>query len=167
MRITERSPTGRRLQTIFIPAEPRPVMPTEVSDEIVLTHPAIPPMVGFKEGQIFFQQVTGGSGAEEVASSLVPTDRYWWVQAIDLSHTDAAARVVRLSLRDTVPNTVALKSSGATTLPVLARFTMDRPIIVPNDMQIVATVIGIVAPFVVTLRLFFYQLLHAELNPKA
>lgn len=166
MRINDRSPTGRRLQTIFIPAEPRPVMPTEVSDEIVLIHPAIPPMVGFKEGQIFFETVLGAAGADEVVTSLTPTDRYRWVQFLHVAHTDTTDRFVRIAIRDTGPNDVIIEQSQVV-LSASTPLVLSRPIIVPNDMQLVATVAGILAPFVVRVSFFFYQLLHAEVNPTA
>jgi len=166
MRITDRSPQGRRLQTIFFPAEPKPVMPSEVSDEIVLIHPAVPPMVGFKESQFFFQEALGVVGAIEVEGPLVPTDRYWWIQFCELQHNDGATQHnLRLAVRDTVPNTVVVFNTEGTrdVIPV----GVDRPIILPNDTRLVAQVPAIAAGSRVRIRFYFYELLHAEVNPSA
>jgi len=139
-------------------------MPTEVSEEIVLTHPAIPPMVGFKESQFFFQTVTGAAGVNEVQSSLVPTDRYWWIQLAHMIHDDPTARSLRFQLRDTVPNTVAIQTSE-TNVAATVEWALLRPFILPNDTRLVARSNTIVAGGIITLAFFFYELLHAEINP--
>lgn len=166
MRITDRSPTGRRLQTIFFPAEPKPVMPSEVSDEIVLTHPAIPPMVGFKEGQFFFRQVAAAAGATEVLGGLVPTDRYWWVQLAAVFHNDGVARFLVLKMRDTVPNEVRIVDPRESVGGGL-HLTLDRPFLLPNDTQLVGSVDALGGANILTINFFFYELLHAEVNPHA
>ena len=167
MRISDRSGSGRRLQTIFIPATPKPVFPSEISDEIVLTHPAVPPMVSFKEGRFFNVDFTGSAGATSVASSLVPTDRYWWIEFADIFHDDTVTdRRLELSIRDTQPKTVGIMNNVAAIGPGI-RLALPRAIILPNDTQLVATVDAIGGAFAVHLRFFFYELLHAEVNPTA
>lgn len=167
MRVTERSGSGKLLQTLFLPAEPRPVLPSEVSDEIVLTHPAIPPMVGFKESRFFFQEKTGALGVFEIVSDLVPTDRYWWIQYCEIRHNDTgSSRNLLLSIRDTVPNDVSIFSHHLS-VPANILIGLERPILLPNDTQLVASVTSLGAAFTVRLRFFFYELLHAEVNPSA
>lgn len=166
MRISDRSPTGRRLQTIFFPAEPRPVMPTEISDEIVLIHPAAPPMVGFKENQFFFQEVLGTLGVANAQSSLVPTERYWWVQMLEIFHSDATDRGLRIAMRDSLGNeTTIVQSQGALASGV--RLVLERPFLLPNDTRFIGLADGMAAGARLTLRFFFLEFLHAEINPTA
>lgn len=165
MRITDRSPQGRRLQTIFSPAEPKPVMPSEVSDEIVLVHPAIPPMVGFKEGTFFFEDIVGVLGVNEVLGPLVPTDRYWWIQYLDYRHDDPTTRILRLLMRDTAGNELSVQTSNS--VIATERQTLTRPLILPNDTRLVAQSSAIAAGQRLQLRFFRYELLHAEVNPSA
>ena len=165
MRINDRSPTGRRLQTIFLPAEPRPVMPTEISDEIVLVHPAVPPMVGLKEGKFFFSATQGAVGVTEVVGPLVPTDRYWWVQLCDFFHDDPVDRSIVLQMRDTVPNTVAIVADPALK-SAFQLSTLPRPFLLPNDTQFVASA-AVAAAQRISLRFFFLEFFHAEINPSA
>lgn len=166
MRITDRSPTGRRLQTIFFPAEPKPVMPSEVSDEIILTHPAIPPMVGFKEGMFRFNESIGGLGSSVVLGPLVPTERYWWVQLLDFRHDDPVDRRLGLAMQDTVPNEVLIHQQPAVSLANIG-IVLERPFLLPNDTRFVVRSNNMAAGQVLTLRFFFLEFLHAEVNPHA
>lgn len=167
MRVTDRSPTGRRLQTVFIPAEPKPVMPTEVSDEIVLTHPVMPPMVGLKEGRFFFQQVQGAVGAIEVSGALVPTDRYWWIQVIQFFHNDTVTlRSLRLSMQDSIGNRVAIRDDTPA-IDAIVMGAIQRPFLLPNDTRLVLSAPAIGAAFFLQMRFFFLEFLHAEINPTA
>lgn len=166
MRITDRSPQGRRLQTIFFPAEPRPVMPTEVSDEIVLVHPAAPPMVGFKENQFFFQEVLGTLGVANAQSTLVPTDRYWWVQMLEIFHSDAASRTLRIAFRDSLSNEASIVQ-GSAAVGAGVRLVFERPFLLPNDTRFIGLADGMAAGARLTLRFFFLEFLHAEINPAA
>lgn len=140
-------------------------MPTEVSDEIVLIHPAVPPMVGFKENAFFFHRTLAANGAVEVVAPLVPTDRYWWIQFLDIQHNDLTNRVLRILVRDTVPNEVIIQTSGAAADSETRTF--DRPLILSNDTQLVGQVPAIDAGARLRIRFYYLELLHAELNPQA
>lgn len=166
MRITDRSPGGRRLQTIFIPAEPKPVMPSEVSDEIVLIHPAVPPMVALKEGKFFHAAVTGAAGVATVDGPQVPTDRYWWVQTCDVRHDDGTARLISLEMVDTVPNIVVIFSEQ-TTRASNAPAPMARAFLLPNDTFLRGRLNAITAGNFVSIRFFYLEFLHAEMSPQA
>ncbi len=165
MRITDRSPIGRGLQTIFFPAEPKPVMPSDVSDEVVLVHPALPPMVAFKESRFFHSQTLGVVGATEVVGPLVPTDRYWWIQFAHVFHNDGAtARVLGLAIRDTVPNEVRILQETTTRVDNQP-LSIARPLNLPNDTRLVGVVNAIDGAKRLTLEFFFLEFLHAEINP--
>jgi len=166
VRVTDRSPTGRRLQTVFIPAEPKPVMPTEISDEIVLTHPVMPPMVGLKEGRFRHFRTTGAAGATEILGAQVPTDFYWWIQAVSLFHTDTVAdRILRLQMLDTSANRVTILQDRVAVGADL-HLVLERPFLLPNDTRLVASVDGLGAGFALTLEFFRLEFLHAEINPQ-
>lgn len=141
-------------------------MPSEVSDEIVLTHPALPPMVGFKESKFFFSSTAGVAGVAQVLGPLVPTDRYWWIQLADLSHNDPTSRKLSIRMQDTVPNDVAIFNEvGTRSTNELAAFS--RPFLLPNDTRLLGVASALAATFVLTLRFFFLEFLHAEVNPSA
>lgn len=141
-------------------------MPSEVSDEIVLIHPALPPMVGFKESNFFFSNTIGAASASQVFGPLVPTDRYWWVQLADVRHNDANPLALSIRMQDTLGNQAAIFNESVTrgADDVAA---LNRPFLLPNDTRLVGVANGIAATFVVTLRFFYLELLHAEINPTA
>lgn len=74
------------LQKVFPPAGGQQPQPTEYSQDIVLTHPSVPPSAEF--GNIQNSMIQGlGSTAD---SGYVPSDKFWWVQACSMSHNIAA-----------------------------------------------------------------------------
>lgn len=139
-------------------------MPSEISDEIVLVHPAVPPMSGLLEGRFFYQTVTGVNGVTRVQSALVPSDRYWWVQLAAVTNNDGVARTSWFALEDTVPNEAAIHAATGnigTNVP----FTFGRPFILPNDTRLLGRCNAIAAGSRLLLEFFYYELLHAEVNP--
>lgn len=74
------------LQKVFPPAGGQQPQPTEYSQDIVLTHPSVPPSAEFAE--IKNSMVQGSS--YHAASGYVPSDKFWWVQACSMCHNIAA-----------------------------------------------------------------------------
>lgn len=162
MRIMERDPRQRGLTTIYIPQEPRRVMPDELSEEIVLVHPAQP--FGSMLHQVRFDSVNGAVGVTVVNGTTVPDDHYFWVHGGTASHDDATDRRMELRLRDpAVPNNIIvaqifLAAAGQAVV-------LGRSLLVPPGWHIQASVGALGAGNVLSLRLAFLDLLAGELSP--
>lgn len=96
MRITERDPQQRQLMTLYVPSEPGRVMPSEVSDEIVLTHPAQPFSSQLAATQLI--SIVGVNGVTAVEAPPPAAGAYHYIHAFSADHNDPMAREVRLQL---------------------------------------------------------------------
>jgi len=162
VRIVERSPDQRQLQLLYIPQEPRRVMPDEIAEEIVLTHPAQPPTASFLE-RLFRNQVVGAAGVSTV-DLLAPLEgRYFYVLACGAFHDDTASRNM----------TILLGSSTLGYTELLATFTagtnksgtIGRAFLVPPGLNVRFSLNALVTPFVLTGRMTYSELLLAENHP--
>lgn len=162
MRIVERSPDQRQLQTLFLPQEPRRVMPDEIAEEIVLTHPAQPPTASFLE-RIFRNTVTGAATVTTVDLPSAPSDRYWWVQACGGFHNDTAERRLTILLGSSTIGYSEL-TQGSRLLQNDSQ-AVQRAFLVPPLLNIRMTANGLAATFVLTLRSLYVELLLAENHP--
>ncbi len=119
MRIHERGGRQRGLDQLFIPEEPRRVMPAEISEEIILIHPAVSSGTILNRGAT--QLVTGPAGVTVVNGFPSNEENNHWIHAAQLTHTDPIARelsiaieeilsgrVITVILEQAVPNTRAL-----------------------------------------------------------
>lgn len=163
-RIWERDPRQRQLTTIYVPQEARPLMPTELSDEIVLVHPAQPFPASFH--QLQRMNLISAVGVEEVLGPEPGPDRYFWVHAFDTQHNDTVAThnlELRLRFVDT-GEFVRLEqvSDVPTLIPIFGR----RSILVPPGMQLTGISTEVIAAGAqMRLRAYYLDLAQAELPP--
>lgn len=162
MRIVERSPDQRQLQTLFLPQEPRRVMPDEVAEEIVLTHPAQPPTASFLE-RLFRAQIVGAAAQSTVDLPSAPADRYFWVQAMGAFHNEGVARLLTILLGSSTLGYTELTESF--TANTNASKAVTRAFLVPPGLNVRVTVAAIAGAAVVTARFLYVELLLAENHP--
>jgi len=162
VRIVERSPDQRQLQTLFLPQEPRRVMPDEVAEEIVLVHPAQPATASFLE-RMFRQQVVGAATVTTVDLLTAPADRYFWVQATGGFHNDPGPRRLTILLGSSALGYTELASSIAATQNFSEAIL--RPFLVPPGLNVRYSLDGLAATFVLTARFLYVELLLAESHP--
>ena len=115
-------------------------MPTEYSDDIVLTHPSVPPSSAFEDLKSDYYLA---AGITAVRSDRVPSDKFWWVQACSGWQNTGAAQHMRITVAAIHGNSVANRevalaseanvvSSGGGQI----QFHVDRPFLVPPGGQI-------------------------------
>lgn len=163
MRIVERSPDQRQLQTLFLPQEPRRVIPDEVAEEIILTHPVQPPTSSFLE-RIFRETFTGTAGVDTLDLPNPPAEgHYFYVFALGAFHSEAATRAVTiligsaaLGFTELLPTT----SVGAST-----SLAMQRAFLLPPGLNIRMSTPGLLSPGQNTLRITFIDYLLPEVHP--
>jgi len=163
VRIVERSPDQRQLNTLFLPQEPRRVMPDEVAEEIVLTHPAQPPSASFLE-RIFRSTTSGAVGVTTVDGPSAPSDRYWWVQAATVFNNDSLARVTRLFLGSSTLGFSGLASYNPG-IDFTGMLAPTYKFLVPPGLNLRATLNALGAGQVLTLDFIYVELLLAENHP--
>jgi len=160
--IYERDARQRQLNTIYTPAEPRRLMPSQISEEIVLVHPAQPfpsSLPDIKENL-----VTGAADVTTIFGSTPQADRYFWVHAAAVLHTDPTNRDMNLALENIISGitfrlVVTFQQPG--NRPVL----LARSIIVPPGYRIHGFVGALSPGENLDLRVLFLDLGQAELPP--
>ncbi len=70
-------------------------MPTEYSDDIVLTHPSVPPSSQFADLKSDFYQT---SSITVVRTDRVPSDKFWWVQTCSGWQNTGSSQHMRISV---------------------------------------------------------------------
>jgi hypothetical protein len=130
-------------------------MPTEYSEDIVLTHPSVPPSALFDDLRSDFYQT---SSITVVRSDPVPSDKFWWVQACSGWHNTAMAQNMRISVSAIHGNSVAnrevvLASEGnvVSSGGGQVQFQVPRRFIVPPGGMInchITTAVGGTGPIV-------------------
>ena len=163
MRIVERSPDQRSLNLLFLPQEPRRVMPDEIAEEIVLTHPAQPPTATFFE-RLQRDQAVGGSAVTTVDLPGAPADRYFYVMACGAFHNDTTVRNMRLLIGSSALGYSEIAAS-AVVQGNQQPLAVGRAFLVPPGLNIRFTVDALSAPFVLTVRATFVEYLLAENHP--
>lgn len=130
------------LQKVFPPAGGAQTMPTEYSDDIVLTHPSVPPSSQFENliSDYFLQ-----TDITAVYSGRVPSGKFWWVQSCSAWQNTGAAQHMRIEVHAINGNSVSNRgvvlasdsnvvSSGGGQI----QFTVPRRFIVPPGGLIAA-----------------------------
>lgn len=77
------------LQKVFPPAGGNEPIPTEYSNDIVLTHRSIPPSAAFDELRSAYFLA---ASVDSVSSGIVPSGKFWWVQACSGWHNTGVGR---------------------------------------------------------------------------
>jgi len=157
--IYERDPRQRQLPLIYTPQEPRRVMPTELAEEIVLTHPAQP--FGASFNQIREEATDGANGIPSLGAAVPGADRYFWAHVFSGSHNDPTTRLLELGIRNA--------SSGVEFLfdvfPAVVTnqsVAVRRTILCPEGYQLFIRADAIAAGSRVQLRIFYVDFLQAE-----
>jgi len=97
------------LNKLFPPAQPDPLNPGFISDDIVLVHPVLGGSERF--GEIQLTQNTGAAGVTFLNSADVPEGKWWWVLDCSVHHNDPVARDSQIQVQ-----------TGSTPLSAVASF---------------------------------------------
>lgn len=163
MRIWERDPRQRQLTTLYLPQEPRRVMPSELADEIVLVHPAQPFASSFNE--IRLESTIGATGAVIAVGLLPGTDRYFWVHSFSATHDDTTAREMQVGIRQdsTGDEAAVVWRNGVGAAQPLPS---PRSLLIPQGYRLYARTNAIGAGSAITLRAIYLDLLEGEIAPQ-
>jgi len=162
MRISERDARQRNLTTIFFPQEARRVMPEEVSEEIILTHPVQP--FGASLHEMRADSITGAATVLLVPG-LQPVDPdYFWMHGFSCFHTDAAARDLRLGLEE-IATGVQIVFAFEQAVPTARILAVNRSVLVGPRFRIFAGVNALAATFTLTLRSVHVNFQGGEVSP--
>lgn len=162
MRITERDARERGLRTIYLPQTPGRVMPSEISDEIVLVHPAQPWSSKLDEQKTETLQATGV--VSTVEGSIPAEDHYFWVHAAHISHNDPVNRRLQFLIREPTTSVQVILHSVE---DVAANLTTEmlRSFLIPAGWRLIGTAAGLAAGQVLTLRYTILDFLVGEIAP--
>lgn len=162
MLILERDPQQRGLPAVFIPQEPRRVMPSDIAEEIILVHTVQPPTASFPATNN--ANVVGAAAVIQVDSNQPAPSHYFWCHAISGEHNDPVARVIGISLRHVANNSnVSLVEPASRTQG--QQLATTRSILVPRGWVIRVNANALAAGQVLTLRMMFVEYLEAENHP--
>lgn len=163
MLIYERDPRQRQLPLLYTPQEPRRVMPSELAEEIVLTHPAQPEASSFHE--IRQSVVTAPLGAASINGTLALADRYLWMLTMIATHDDITTRRIEIGIQEL---------GSGNEFPVFfdeavsaGQFVIARSVLVPQGWRAYARADAIAAGSFIRLSQLFLNLLEAERYPYA
>lgn len=161
-RIFERDARQRGLPTIYIPLETGRLMPSDLSDEIVLTHPAQPP------GSELYKAVgierSGAATVTTVNGDQPGEDFFHWIQALDVSHDDPVDRDLTLQLEQVVSGNIVrvFRTLG---VPAGIPTGLDRVLLVGNGWRPVVVASALAATQVLTLRYMYVAYRIGERYP--
>lgn len=162
MRIYERSAGDRELGRLFIPQEPRALIPSDLGEEIILTHPVQPPTSGFLVG-MQRDTITGAAAADTVELPVVPEGFYRWVQCCAAFSDTAVFRNLTILIGSAALGFTEI--AGTTDVGTNVSLTVPRIFLVPPGLRIRANIENISGAEVLTLRSLFLELLLAENHP--
>lgn len=162
MRIWERDARQRQLTSIYVPQEPRGLMPTEISDEIVLTHPAQPFTSSLDT--MTHGGSTSAAGVNFIQSTVVPAGEVHWIHAFDAFHNDAVTRRLSIAMNQVQGNQltmVAIDKASAQFQVLMS----PRSLLLPAGYRLYAEVDIIGAGNLIFLRFEFVRYVAAEIPP--
>lgn len=163
MRIWERDPRQRSLTTIYVPQEPRPLMPTELAEEIVLTHPAQPPASSFH--QVIMADEAGAAGGISLLGREPAEDHYFWIHSISVGHTDAVtSRDLTLGIQN-IGAVVSVVVAFQAALVIGRSLFPGRAFLIPRGHRFVLSASGMAAAANLFMRYLYLDLLAAEVSP--
>lgn len=137
-------------------------MPSEVSEEIILTHPAVPATARFDQSQT--ENLAVISPALIIDAPIPAEGHYFWIPIYQVRHDDPVARNLSLGLIDTISGVLIEVKNQATVLTNIPLFG-DRGILVPARWRLRGTINALAATQVMTLSYMFMDLLVAETPP--
>lgn len=164
MLIFERDPRQRGLGTIYVPQEPRALMPTSISDEIVLVHPAQPFGSGFHQMRVHF--AGAGLGATSLLGPEPAVDHYFWVQAASFFHNDVTARDLSVRLEQQSTGDGAELVTEHLAVPVLTHVAVERSFLIMPDFRLEVRANAMGAGANMFLRMMYLDLLAGEICPQ-
>lgn len=162
MRITERDARQRGLTTIYIPQDAGRVMPSDVGDEIILTHPAQPWSSKLDEMQNL--NIVGAASNEFVSGAVPAENHYFYIPWVHWFHNDPTARRLQLMIEnfDTSIRVIIFRENA---VPQNEERFNPRPLLIPAGFFLRARAQGIAATFSVSMTLSVIDLLVGELAP--
>lgn len=162
MRIHERGGRQRGLDQVFIPDEPRRVMPSDISEEIVLTHPALP--VGSLVSRLSTSLTAGAAGNPAVNGPQPGDGQLHWIIAAQLSHDDPTDREVRFALEEVLSGRLGTLLTQVA-VPAGVEVALPRSLVVPSRFRLVGRADALTAGDILTLVIFFATVREAESFP--
>jgi len=161
--IYERDPRQRGLGTIYTPQEPRSLMPSSISDEIVLVHPAQPFGSGFHQMRVFF-----GTGTAAATSLLGPEpaeDHYFWVHVASVFHDDPTNRILNLRLEQQSTGDGA-ELVGRQSMVANDHLPVLRSFLIMPDFRLEVRAAAMAAGQRLFMRIMYLDLLAGEICPQ-
>jgi hypothetical protein len=152
------------LTRLFLPLEPRSLSPDELSATLQLTHPFLPGT--HKLRNFTFSNTASAINVPNVFGPVVPDDRYWYVNAIDVrTNAELVARRLRCSLR-------IVLAAGVLDIVIIQRqltllvddgVCINRPLIMPPRSLLFAEVDALTAGAKTVLNFAYIE--HQLLEP--
>ena len=138
---------------LFGAAEGRSLQPTELATELIPVHQ----LHAFRRlREIQFFASSAGAGISFLLATVVPADRYQYVLAAHIEHTDPAARDAWVELQDPTGQVFSIQTLLG--LPTNTRFGVRGPFIIPPKWQLRGSLVTIAAAGVISLRYAFLEL---------
>lgn len=162
MLIYERDPRQRQLPQLFVPQEPRRVMPAELAEEIILVHPVQPPTASFNEIRQFTR--TGAVGVLEVLGDEPPEDSYLWVHIADCQHTDVVVQDLHLEVQNVSTGAAISITDRIAALPA-DRAATPRSLLIARGFRMRGRVDALAVGATMRMSYFFLTLLEGEMHP--
>lgn len=137
-------------------------MPSEVAEEIVLTHPAQPPTSNFREFQTL--DLIGVANVPVLNGPTVAAGFYHWVLASALLHNEGnVQRIMEIGVRHADTGTfvsvnAVIESNGQSV-------AIPRAVIIPAGFSMRGEINTLGLGFRIDLRIHFLQLIEGEVFP--
>lgn len=141
------------LEELWLPAEGRRLAPTDVSPEIITTHPAVHAGEFFR--QLLRVSATGAVGITNVAPDTVAADnQIHYIWGAELFHNDAIARDAWFEIAQAGNVNRVTISRPVLALPTNTRFGLDRIVLVPPNRLIQGVVVALAAASQLTVVIY-------------
>lgn len=155
---------NRGLKDLFAPSSVPTGTPSQLSDDVQLTHDIFGPLHTMADVRQI--ELNGGAANNTVSTGTVPADRVWWVLACDLSHNDPTDRILSIRIDRAVP-AISVPVAGLTSGSVSSGHLLQvgRGLIVPPGFFLKGVASVIAATFLLNIRVLHLELTLADVTP--